>query len=207
MPRIASSPTAARPGGHAAGGRAGFTLIEILIVIVIMGMVAAFAIPRLNLEGYRVNSAVRAVTASLTYAQRLAVSLQSDVRVSFDLANRRIRVHEDTNNDGVIAGTERVTYTNLGEGVTFGLGAAPPVTYTNGVAGTATFNIVGTQGGLPMVVFRRDGTASETGGFYLNSIRALTQGGTAQVRAGEIIRSSGRIIWYTYATGTWTRGN
>jgi prepilin-type N-terminal cleavage/methylation domain-containing protein len=207
MPRIASRPTAARPHGPAAGARAGFTLIEILIVIVIMGMVAAFAIPRLNLEGYRVNSAVRAVTASLSYAQRLAVSLQSDVRVSFDLANRRIRVHEDTNNDGVIGGNERVTYTNLGEGVTFGLGSAPPVTYTNGASGTATFNILGAQGGLPMIVFRRDGTASETGGFYLNSIRALAQGSTAQVRAGEIIRSSGRIIWYTYATGTWTRGN
>lgn len=191
----------------ASGRRRGFTLIEVLIVIVIMGLVATFAIPRFNFEGYRVNSAVRAVTASLAYAQRLAISLQSDVRVSFDLANRRLRVHEDTNNDGVIGGGERVTYTNLGEGVTFGIGGAPAVTYTNGVAGTQTFNILGTQGGLPMIVFRRDGTASETCGFYLNSIRALAAGSTAQVRAGEIIRSSGRIIWYSYATGTWTRGN
>ncbi len=192
------------PRGRAAGG---FTLIEVLIVIVIMGLVATFAIPRLNLEGYRVNSAVRAVTASLTYAQRLAVSLQSDVRVSFDLPNRRLRMHEDTNNDGIINGTERVTYTNLGEGVTFGIGAAPAVTYTNGVAGPATFNIVGTQAGLPMIVFRRDGTASETCGFYLNTTKSIAANRTSEVRAGEIIRSSGRIIWYTYATGTWTRGN
>ena len=74
--------------------RQGFTLIEILTALVIMAIIAALAIPRLNLDGYKVSSAVRGVTAGLTYAQRLAVSLQSDVRVSFDSTRRRLRVHE-----------------------------------------------------------------------------------------------------------------
>jgi hypothetical protein len=100
-----------------------------------------------------------------------------------------------------------VTYVNLEEGVTFGRGAAAAITYSNGVSGPATFNFTQTQGGLPVVVFRRDGSASENGGFYLNTIKSLNAGTTGAVRAGEIIRSSGRVIWYSFATGTWTRGN
>ncbi len=188
-------------------GRAGFTLVELVTTIVIMGIILALAIPRLNLDGYKVSAAVRGVTAGLSYAQRLAVSLQSDVRVGFDGANRRLRIHEDTNDDGIINNNERVTYINLDEGVTFGRGAAPAITYSNGVAGPLTFNFVQTQAGLPVVIFRRDGTASENGGFYLNTIKSMAAGVTGSVRAGEIIRSSGRIIWYSYATGAWTRGN
>jgi len=185
----------------------GVTLVEVLIVIVMMGIILTMAIPRLNLEGYKVSSAVRGVTASLSYAQRLAVSLQHDIRVAFDAPNRRLRVHEDTNNDGVIDPNERVTYTNLEEGVTFGRGTAPAITYTNGVAGPNTFNFTQTQGGLPVVTFRRDGTVSESGGFYLNTIKSLAQNNTGSVRAGEMIRSSGRVIWYSYATSAWVRGN
>lgn len=187
--------------------RSGFTLIELLTAIVIMGIIVTLAIPRLNLDGYKVSAAVRGVTAGLSYAQRLSVSLQSDVRVAFDAPNRRLRVHEDTNNDGVINNGERVTYVNLEDGVTFGRGAAAAITYSNGVNGPATFNFTQTQAGLPVVVFRRDGSASENGGFYLNTIKALNAGTTGAVRAGEIIRSSGRVIWYSFATGTWTRGN
>ena len=187
--------------------RNGFTLIEILTALVIMAIIAALAIPRLNLDGYKVGSAVRGVTAGLTYAQRLAVSLQSDVRVSFDSTQRRLRVHEDVDNDGVIDPGERVTYTNLEEGVTFGRGTANPLTYSDGTTGNGTFNFTGTQTGLPCIVFRRDGSASENGGFYLNTIKGLAAGRTNAARAGEIVRSSGRVIWYTYATGAWTRGN
>jgi prepilin-type N-terminal cleavage/methylation domain-containing protein len=187
--------------------RNGFTLIEILTAIVIMAIIAALAIPRLNLEGYKVGSAVRGITAGLSYAQRLAVSLQSDVRVSFDSTTRRLQVHEDTDNDGVVDPGERVTYTNLEEGVTFGRGAASPITYSDGTTGNGTFNFTGTQNGLPGIVFRRDGSASENGGFYLNTIKAMVRGQTNAVRAAEIVRSSGKVIWYSYSSGAWTRGN
>ena len=189
------------------GARSGMTLVELLLVVIIMSLITGLAIPRLNLEGYKVSSAVRGVTASLSYAQRLAVSLQHDIRVSFDAPNRRIRVHEDADNDGVMDINERITYTNLEDGVTFGRGGAPSITYTSGVSGPLTFNFTQTQAGLPVVVFRRDGTVSESGGFYLNTIKSIAQGTTRSVRAGEMIRSSGRVIWYSYATTSWVRGN
>jgi prepilin-type N-terminal cleavage/methylation domain-containing protein len=89
--------------------RRGVTLIEVLVAIAMVAILAAIALPRLDIEGYKVSSAVREVTTTLTYAQRLAVSLQHDVRVSFDSSNNRLRVHEDTDNDGVMDNTERVT--------------------------------------------------------------------------------------------------
>lgn len=201
--------------GHTAGhpprtrpqARAGLTLIELLIVIAVIGIISAFALPKFNLEGYKVNSAVRAVTATLSYAQRLAVTLQHDVRVAIDQPLERLRIHEDLNNNGAMDAGERVTYTNLEEGVVFGMGTAPPVTYTNGTQGMAVVNLVGTQAGLPVIVFRRDGSASEAGGFYLNTIRGAADTTNNAVRAGEVIRSSGRIVWYTYASSAWTRGN
>lgn len=181
--------------------RRGFTLIEMLVAIAMIAILAAIAIPRMDLEGYKVGSAVRAVTTSLTYAQRLSVSLQHDVRVAFDSAGSRLRVHEDADNDGVIDPGERVTYTPLDNGVIFGIGSAPAYNI-----GPSTFNMVGQQTGLPMIVFRRDGSASENAGFYLNTIKAVAGNDPTKTRAGEIVRSSGRIIWYSYGTGTWQLG-
>ncbi|MEO8199750.1 MAG: GspH/FimT family pseudopilin [Gemmatimonadota bacterium] len=183
-------------------GPRGFTLIELLVTIVVIAVISAIAIPRIDVEAYKVSAGVRAMTSTLTYAQRLAVSLQHDVRVSFDSANSRLRVHEDTDNDGVMDPNERVTYTPLDSGVIFGRGSTPAFTF-----GPAAFNFIGQQGGLPMLVFRRDGSASENGGFYLNSTKAVATSSQFKARAGEIIRSSGRITWYSYGSGAWVRGN
>jgi prepilin-type N-terminal cleavage/methylation domain-containing protein len=182
--------------------RRGVTLIEVLVAIAMVAILAAIALPRLDIEGYKVSSAVREVTTTLTYAQRLAVSLQHDVRVSFDSSNNRLRVHEDTDNDGVMDNTERVTFTPLDNAVQFGRGATPAFTF-----GANTFNFNGLQAGLPMIVFRRDGSASENGGFYLNARKAVASGIQLKTRAGQIIRSSGRITWFSYGSGSWQRGN
>jgi len=183
-------------------GRRGFSLIELLVAIGVVAVLAAIAIPRIDLDAYKVSAAVRAVTSSLTYAQRLAVSLQHDVRVAFDSANSRLRVHEDLDNDNVMDPGERVTYTPLDNGVVFGIGPAPAFTF-----GGNTFNMLGQQGGLPMLAFRRDGSASENAGFYLNAVRAVAAGNPSKTRAGEVVRSSGRVIWYSYGSFAWVRGD
>jgi prepilin-type N-terminal cleavage/methylation domain-containing protein len=182
--------------------RAGFTLIEVLASLIIVGILSALALPRLDLESYKVNSAVRTMTSTLTYAQRLAVTLQHDVRVSFDSTNARIRIHEDANNNGIMDGVERVTSRPLEDGVTLGRGTAPAAPF-----GSAAVNFTQMQGGLPVVVFRRDGSASENGGFYLTTKRSAVQANPYRSRAGQIIRGSGRVIWQRYTNSGWQRGN
>jgi hypothetical protein len=172
------------------------------MVVVIVGLVASIAIPRIGMSRYTMNTAARAVTGTLSYAQRMAISQQNNINVAFDAARRGLRLHEDVDNDLNIDPGERVTFTPLPEGVTFGRGAAAARAF-----GGANIQITRTQAGLPVLIFRRDGTVSEPGGFYISTIPGLAAGRVTDVRAVEFARATGRATWFSYATGTWKRGD
>jgi hypothetical protein len=57
-------------------------------------------------------------------------------------------------------------------------------------------------GGMPAVVFHRDGSASEFGGFYLTF---ATGNRAKDTRAVEIERATGRAVWYRYSPPSWRR--
>src|SRR6185437_1086522 len=134
--RRRSSPTRALRSRHRPN-RA-FTVIELMIVIAIIGIVAAFAYPKVNFTQFRVDAAARTVRVALQNAERLAVTRQYDVVVSFDTTNRRIRVLEDNNNNATVDAGEHVTYASLEDSVHF---AVPPT----GVSGTASGSIDGSS--------------------------------------------------------------
>ena len=183
---------------HRAASQKAFTLIEILMTVVLIGMVAMFALPKLNWSAYRVNGAVRGVTGLLARAERLAVTDQYNVNVLFDVAHNALEVHEDANNDNVIQGTERVRSYPIGEGIIFGLGGAPPRLYT-----TTPISFTHTQNGLPEIIFRRDGSASENGGFYITTTTSQNSSRPQDARSVEVVRSTGRTGWYQYTGSTW----
>jgi prepilin-type N-terminal cleavage/methylation domain-containing protein len=182
--------------------RRGFTLIEAIMVVTIIGIVAGIAVPRAGFSSYLANSGARVLMTSLVYAQRQAISQQADIRVAFDVLNNQIRIHEDRNNDNVIDLNERVGFTSLPEGMAFGRGVAPARPL-----GNTAVSFTRQQGMLPIVVFRRDGSASENGVIYLSTISGLSVGRAEDVRAIEVGRATGRVSLLSFGTGAWKDAN
>ena len=178
----------------------GFTIIEILMVVVLIGLIAGIAIPRLNIGAYRVNGAARSVASLLARAQRLAVTNQYDVNVLFDIGGNAIRIHEDLDDDNAIDNNERVRRYPLGDGVVFGLGGAP-----TRPAGAGPVTFTRQQAGVLELIFRRDGSASENGAIYITTPNALEAGRVRDARSIEVVRATGRPQWYTYTGSAWVR--
>lgn len=168
------------------------------MAVVLIGMVAVFALPKLNWGTYRINGSARSVTALLSRAERMAVTDQYNVNVLFDVANNAIKIHEDANNDNVIQTTERVRSYPLGEGIIYGSGGAPARVYS-----PIPISFTHTQGGLKEVIFRRDGSASENGGFYITTTNSQKSSRPQDARSIEVIRATGRPDWFKYTGTIW----
>lgn len=181
--------------------RSGFTLLELVVVMVIAGVVATIAVPRIDVGRVRASSAYRQVAMTLLAAQRSAVLKQHAVVLAFDTTRGLIRVHYDRNNSGVIDGGEEQTFVKLEEGVVFGRAGVPALPM-----GGSAITFSKRQDGLPALTFQRSGSATENGGFYLTSARA---GSSARHRednrAFEVQRATGRASLYEYAGGSWRR--
>jgi type II secretory pathway pseudopilin PulG len=171
-----------------------------MIVIAIIGIVAAFAYPKVNFTQFRVDAAARTVRVALQNAERLAVTRQYDVVVSFDLVNSRIRILEDNNNNAVVDAGEHVIYAPLEDSVHF---AVPPA----GVSGSPGSPIIGgsikTIDGMPTLIFHRDGAASSDADIYITSKRAQND----DFRCVRVIQSTGRTLWWRYLTGNWEQAS
>ena len=178
---------------------AGYTLIEVLTLLAMIGIVTALAAPRLDFQRYQIDGAMQAVGSTLMAAQRQAVQEQHNVVVAVDVAGSRVRIHSDANNNLLMDGGESVRFEPLGESVRFGRGGAPSFF---DVDDAVTFS--GRQNGLPAVVFYRNGAASEEGGFYLTSTRAMANSGYAhEARALRIERATGRPTWFRQQSSSW----
>ena len=85
----------------------GFTLVELMIVLAIMGIVSAIAAP--NFMHYmaerRLNGAARMVMSDLMAARMKAVSINQKVKVSFG-SNHAYEIWNDADNNGTVADNE-----------------------------------------------------------------------------------------------------
>ena len=66
-------------------GCSGFTLVELIVVIIILAIAAAIAVPSLSgTASFQATSAARMIAADLEYAQNTAITYQQQVTVAFD---------------------------------------------------------------------------------------------------------------------------
>ena len=178
--------------------RAGFTLAEMMLVLVVIGVVMAVGIPRLDLMKYRTDAAIQNVRTVLMQAQRTALLRQYDVVISLDTVNEVLVWDEDANDDGIIESNEHVRKYPLEDGVRF---SAPPIGISGSTASSISGSYLGTLNGLPDITFHRDGAASSDLTVYIASPADPTH----TYRAIQLTQSTGRTDWYRYnvAANSW----
>ena len=174
-------------------------MIELVLVFVLVGILSALAIPIVNAPGFRADAEARNTRTVLEMAQRLAITHQYDVVVSFDTVRMRIRVLEDTNNNSVADAGERVTW----HGFEYGMKFAKPPSSTGLNGTTAATSITGTNlislSGMPSIVFLRSGSASTDAQIYLTSPRPYTD----DYRGISVTQSTGRTTYSRYLHSLW----
>ncbi|HEU4989402.1 MAG: type II secretion system protein [Gemmatimonadota bacterium] len=179
----------------------GFTLLEIMIVLVMIGTLVVITRSQLDAPRYRVDAAIQMFRNALTQAQRTALLNQYDVIVVIDTVNQSLEVAEDVNNNDAIDAGEHTQNFPLTDHITF---VVPPV----GLDSTVTSAVVGSQlgslGGLPTITFGRDGAATSDLQLYI----ATPATPTRTYRALELVQSTGRSDWYLYnsTANTWVIG-
>ena len=182
--------------------RSGFSLLELVIVLMMISVVAAMAIPRLNLSKYRSDAAAQQVRSVFQTAQRTSLTRQYDVIVSVDTIKNGLRIAEDVNNDGSIQTSEWKFWRPLGEGNTF---LVPPKGLTTPVVSASVVGAtLKTVDGMPSVVFHRDGSSNSGAEIYVGAVYK----GRTDYRLVTLDRATGRAELYRLvgsgATATWT---
>jgi prepilin-type N-terminal cleavage/methylation domain-containing protein len=180
------------PGPSVAAGAPGMTVIELLIVITMIGILAAIAITRLDWRRYQADAAARGVMAELATAQRLALSLQSNMVVTFPDSGR-MQILEDANNDGVAGASERRRIVPLDNNFSFGKASAPSIPPPD----------IPNQ--FTTLTFHRDGSADKSGTLYVHG--PGYDPNCAHCRAIAVTRATGRVVWFSYGSGAWKRAN
>jgi prepilin-type N-terminal cleavage/methylation domain-containing protein len=182
--------------------RRGVTLIELMIVVTLISLISAIALPKINFAQFKTDDSVRALRTTLQTAQRLAVTRQYDVIVSFDSANSRLRIVQDKNNNYAIDAGETVSYVPLDPGVTFATPAQGGIVAT--VASSVSGTNIMTISGLPSVVFLRSGSASSYVEVYLT---AHGNDGVNEWRGVQVTQATGRTVWYRWLATLWSKAS
>ena len=179
--------------------RRGVTMLEIAVTLMVAGVFASIAVVKFDAGKYKADAAATYVQTSLQQAERLAVQRQYNVIVSVDLANARLRLIEDANEDGRASVGERVTWRPLGDGMRFDV---PPATVGGAPAAAVVGSHIKLLDGMPTITMRRDGAATSDLELYVKSPRNRA----TDFRAVVMTQSTGRADVLKWTGSSWMGG-
>jgi type II secretion system protein H len=180
--------------------RRGFTLVEALVVIMMIGVMSAIVVPRFRVSNAtKVRQAARQMAVDLELARTRALSTASRVRVVFNTVAQSYSGYLDNNRDGVFA--QNAAETNalgglrtrvLTDGVRIARGAAPDVP---GMAGAGAITLPGSQ-----VEFATQGI---TNPFGTSGVIYLTSANDATAIAAVSVSAAAGVRVWVYKGGAW----
>lgn len=186
--------------------RRGFTMVEMLIVLVIIGILAVIVLPSINISRIKTKGSIQALGTTMLAVQRQAIARQHNMLILIDINNSALRVVDDSNNDEKVTSNERVQFIPLGDNVVFGRPAAVPAQ----PFGTSAVNFTNTEAttGLPSIVLYRNGSAKQYGGWYISTTKAMlgVRGHGNETWSMDIERATGRAEWQRWNGSAWLRG-
>ena len=130
-------------------GSCGFSAVEILIVIAMMAILSAFAIPSLSsaMRDMQFAADTQNISSALNYTRLKAKSLMNPYRVAFDLGNNRWSVQKynsGTGNWDTEQDTNDLSRGFSGSGIAFAAeSGSAPGTFPDTSSSTITFNSQG----------------------------------------------------------------
>jgi len=171
----------------------GFTLVEMITVVAIMGIILAIAVPNFSKwkEKHQINGQAQKVYFDLVLARTVAVKNNNDVRVTFNLNADTYQVHDDTNGDGLEDSGEALKTINLEENVQFAFNTGITDIDGNTVTSAVSF------GGSQTVTFDSRGQASASGSvFMLHSSDIGTT--SSRARSISVLQATGAVDYWSY---------
>ena len=168
------------------------------MVLVLIAIMAAMAIPKISFMRYRQDANGRLVQRTLVLAQQISIKNNWNELFVIDYAASRMRIVNDTNSNGVADAAESYQSWRLAEGASF---AIPTVTVDGATAYYATGPGITSTSTGPMITFYPNGSASGDAFIYLG----VPTGRTDALRAIEFAGATGRARLWRYLNGAWRR--
>ena len=171
----------------------GFTLLELLIVILFVGIIMAIGIPNFSKwkEKYEINGEAKKVYFDIMLARSTSVNNNNNVSVTFDVSKNLYKIHDDTNSDSVEDQGESIKSVNLENNVEFGY-----VPGLRDIDGNMVTSPIFMESGNT-VTFNSRGQASKGGSIFLihkNDIGISNN----RLRSINILRATGAVEYLKY---------